>query len=103
MNIEDLKEKAVQINDLYKIKNLAESKKESTNEDVVLQFVSDVGDLSRYIIKKQRGDDVENFKETIGRELSECLAHVLVLSEKYGVNLEESFMKEFNRLNSELS
>ena len=103
MNIEELKQKAVSINDLYKKYDESRGKEPASVESIVMQYVSDVGDLSRYITKHERGDTEENFKENISRELAEALSHVLVLSYKYDVNLEEAFLKEYNRLHAELS
>ena len=103
MNLEQLKEKALLINELYGKYDEVNGKEKSSIQSLVMQFVSDVGDLSRYITKHERGDKEEDFKENISRELAECLSHILLLSERYNINLEESFLKEFNRLNSQLS
>lgn len=103
MNINELKEKAVAIRSLYDQKNISEGKEATNVKSLVMQFISDVGDLSRYITMKERGDEIENFNQNTARELAECLAHVLVIADKYGINLEEAFIEEYERLNSELS
>lgn len=103
MNLEQLKERAVLINKLYGKYDEVNGKEKSSIQSLVMQFVSDVGDLSRYITKHERGDKEEDFKENISRELAECLSHVLVISNKYDIKLEEAFMKEFGRLKDELS
>ncbi len=103
MNINELKEKAVAIRSLYDQKNISEGKEATNVKSLVMQFISDLGDLSRYITMKERGDEIENFNQNTARELAECLAHVLVIADKYGINLEEAFIEEYERLNSELS
>ena len=102
MELKELKEKALEIVELYNKHDSLDGKKITTTEGIVMQFVSDVGDLSRYIVKKERGDQSEDFNENVARELAECLGHILVLSEKYGVDVEEAFVKEFDRLKSQL-
>ena len=103
MNIQELQEKAVHIIDLYAIHDEKLGQQKTSTDSIVMQFVSDVGDLSRYITKKERGDDVPNFDESISRELAESLSHVFVLAHIYNVNLEEAFLKENSRLEKELS
>jgi NTP pyrophosphatase (non-canonical NTP hydrolase) len=103
MNIEELKEKAVYINKLYEKYDKERSFPENSVDRIVMSFASDVGDLGRYIEKIEREGETLDLKEGVARELAECLAHVMVLTYKYGIDLEGAYMKEFARLESELT
>ena len=102
MKIEELKEKAVYINELYKKYNEERSLPINNVDKTVMSFASDVGDLGRYIEKLEREGESIELKEGIARELAECLAHVLLLTHKFDVNLEEAYNKEFERIKKEI-
>lgn len=61
-------------------------------------FVGDVGDLMKLIMAKEGVRDIENVDAKLAHELSDCLWCVLVLADKYGVDLESSFMKTMQEL-----
>jgi NTP pyrophosphatase (non-canonical NTP hydrolase) len=61
-------------------------------------FVGDVGDLMKIIMAKEGVREMDNIDEKLKHELSDCLWSVIVLADKYGVNLEESFMKTMDDL-----
>ena len=61
-------------------------------------FVGDVGDLSKIIMAKHGLRAMDNIDEKLAHELSDCLWSILVLADKYGVNLSKEFMKTMDEL-----
>lgn len=102
MHIQELQTLAVEIKTLYSNYDVLNKKNPDTTERILMQFVSDVGDLSRHITRKERGDSIDGFEESIGKELSECLSHILTLADTYGIDIEKSFLKEHARVKGEI-
>jgi NTP pyrophosphatase (non-canonical NTP hydrolase) len=103
MDIKELTQKALRIRHLYAEQNAAAGRKQDTAHEVIMEFVSDLGDLSRYITQGDRDGKVFDKKEQISRELAECLGHILVLAQEYDIDLEEAFAKESGRVVETLS
>lgn len=66
-------------------------------------FVRDVGDLMKLIMAKEGARDIEDVEKKLAHELSDCLWSILVLSNKYGVNIEEAFMKTVGELEKRIA
>lgn len=63
-------------------------------------FVGDIGDLMKIVMAKEDVREIENVDEKLAHGLADCLWCVLVLSEKYGVDSEKSFLKIMDALDS---
>ncbi|HEY4299419.1 MAG TPA: MazG nucleotide pyrophosphohydrolase domain-containing protein [Candidatus Didemnitutus sp.] len=64
-----------------------------TREEIAQGFVVDVGDLVRLVMAKAGRRQVAHVDRKLGHELADCLWSVLVLADRYGVNLESEFEK----------
>lgn len=73
--------------------------REWNGEELALGFVGDVGDLVKLIQAKEGVRHVENVDEALAHELGDCLWSVIILSDKYGVDLEKAFTKTMSELN----
>lgn len=66
--------------------------------DLMAGFVGDVGDLSKIIMAKRGLRQMENVDERLAHELADCLWSVLVLADKFDVDLATEFQKTMNEL-----
>jgi NTP pyrophosphatase (non-canonical NTP hydrolase) len=74
-----------------------------TSEEIALGFVGDVGDLAKLVIAENGKRNIANSKEKLEHELADCLWSVIVLAHVHDIDLEDSFMKTMNDLESHLS
>lgn len=99
MNIKELSKRAIEIKEKYHKLEMKKYGKKWTTAQVMEGFVGDIGDLMKLVMAKDGIRDAENVDEKLAHELADCLYSVLVLSEKYGVDIEKSFLKTMNELN----
>jgi len=65
-------------------------------------FLVDVGDLTKLLMAKEglrREDDIDN---KLAYEFSDCLWSIIILSEKYSIDLEKAFLKTMKELEIKL-
>lgn len=62
-----------------------------TREEIMLGFVGDVGDLSKLIQANEGVRQIDNAKDKLAHELSDCLWSIMVLADLYEVDLEAEF------------
>ena len=66
----------------------------SWNEQNIMSgFVGDVGDLSKIIMAKHSLRTMEDMDIKLAHELADCLWSILVLADKYGIDLSTEFQK----------
>ena len=66
-------------------------------------FVGDVGDLSKIIMAKHGLRNMENIDRKLAHELSDCLWSVLVLANKYKIDIGAEFNKTMDELEGRIS
>ena len=71
-----------------------------TREEITLGFVGDVGDLAKLILAENGKRNITDSKEKLEHELADCLWSIIVLSKYHGVDLETSFLKTMDELES---
>ena len=87
-----------------KIRRLYEEKEKQlygsawTSEEIALGFVGDVGDLAKLVVAENGRRKIENSKEKLEHELSDCLWSVIILADLHDVDLEKSFLKTMDEL-----
>jgi NTP pyrophosphatase (non-canonical NTP hydrolase) len=69
-----------------------------TREEVLQGFVGDVGDLAKLAMARAGIRRIPDAREKLAHELADCLWSILVLSELYGVDLEEAFGRTMDEL-----
>ena len=62
-----------------------------TNEEFMLGFVGDVGDLAKLVMAQEGARDAPGGIEALGHELADCFWSVLILADVYGVDLGTEF------------
>jgi NTP pyrophosphatase (non-canonical NTP hydrolase) len=65
--------------------------REWSGEELALGFVGDVGDLAKLISAKEGAREMDDLDARLAHELVDCLWSVVVLAERYGVDLEQAF------------
>jgi len=103
MNFQQLIEQARAIRAKYAEFEINRNGKEWTGEELALGFVGDVGDLVKLVQAKEGIRSADNVDEAFAHELSDCLWSVLVIADKYGVDLEKAFVKTMGELDARLS
>lgn len=66
-------------------------------------FVGDVGELSKIIMAKHGLREMKNIDDRLSHELSDCLWSVIVLANKYNINLASEFMKTMDELDKRIN
>lgn len=98
MTYEDMLEKAVAIRKKYDQLNNAKRGVVWNEQDLMAGFVGDVGDLSKIIMAKHGLRAMENVDAKLAHELADCLWSILVLADKYHVDLAAEFQKTMDQL-----
>lgn len=98
MEFSKLIERAKEVRSLYANLETQKYGKEWTPGQIAQGFVGDVGDLMKLIMGKEGIRNIENVDEKFEHELCDCLWCVLILADKYNINLEESFISNMDLL-----
>lgn len=91
MSLRELQARAVEIQQLYFRLNERERGRRWTNEETMLGFVGDVGDLTKLVMAQEGARDAPGGRAALAHELADCLWSVLVLANAYGVDLGAEF------------
>jgi NTP pyrophosphatase (non-canonical NTP hydrolase) len=102
MEFKEIVQRALEVRKKYSELELKKKGKSWTNSQIMEGFVVDVGELMEIIMAKEGARDLENADEKLAHELSDCLWSVIVLAEKYGVDLGGSFMKTMDGLDKRI-
>lgn len=103
MNFKELSQRAVEIRNKYSKLEHKKYGKEWTREQIAEGFVGDVGDLIKLVMAKSGVRKVENIDEKLAHELSDCLWCILVLANKYEIDLEKSFTDTMDELEKRIA
>jgi NTP pyrophosphatase (non-canonical NTP hydrolase) len=103
MTVDEMSKRAVEIRELYSRYETNRVGKSWTKSQIMEGFVVDVGDLMRLVMAKEGARTVENMDEKLAHELADCLWCVLVLADKYGVDIEKEFVGTMNMLEEKVS
>ncbi|RNH94108.1 nucleotide pyrophosphohydrolase [Micromonospora aurantiaca] len=93
MDLESLRLRAVAIAELYDRHNVAAGRGAWSTGDLALGFVGDVGDLAKLVMAVDGRREITAARERLGHELADCLWSVLVLADRYGVDLAAEFAR----------
>ncbi|HWY79862.1 MAG TPA: MazG nucleotide pyrophosphohydrolase domain-containing protein [Candidatus Sulfotelmatobacter sp.] len=98
MEFNKMFQRAITLRKKYAELEIKKRGKAWTNAQMMEGFVVDVGELMEIVMAKEGARDMENVDEKLAHELSDCLWSVLVLADKYSVNLEQAFQKTMDSL-----
>lgn len=98
MNFQQLSKRALEIRRQYETYEIKIKGRSWTNEEIMMGLVGDIGDLTKLIMTKEGARTIDNVDQKLKEELSDCLYCLLVLSQKYNINLEDTFIKSMDKL-----
>lgn len=93
MDFGDLEKAALQLNALYEELETKRWGRIWTTAELALGFVGDVGDLAKLIQAHAGIRDIDDCREKLGHELSDCLWSIIVLANKCDIDLQAEFVK----------
>jgi NTP pyrophosphatase (non-canonical NTP hydrolase) len=102
MEFKSLIEQAVMIRNKYADFEKERYGREWTREELMLGFLGDMGDLAKLIQAKEGVRQYEDLDNKLAHELSDCLWSIIILANKYGVDLEAAFVKTMSELDNHL-
>ena len=76
--------------------------REWSGEELALGFVGDVGDLVKLVQAREGVRTIEDADALLAHELADCLWSVLVLADRYEVDLERAFGETMDELEARL-
>ena len=98
MDFRSIIHRGLEIRTLYQEKEKQLYGSPWTSEEIALGFVGDVGDLAKLVLAENGRRNIENSKEKLEHELSDCLWSVIVLAHIHEVDLESSFMNTMDEI-----
>ncbi len=66
-------------------------------------FVGDVGDLSKIIMAKNGLREMDDVDSRLAHELADCLWSILIISDKYSIDLVAEFQKTMGELKTKIN
>jgi NTP pyrophosphatase (non-canonical NTP hydrolase) len=101
MQFEEMRKRALEIREKYGELEIKKYGKVWGGRELMEGFVGDVGDLMKLIMVKEGVRKINgDIDQKLAHELADCLWSIIVLADKYDVDLEESFIKTMNELES---
>jgi len=98
MDFQDIIDRGLTIRKLYEEKEKQLCGSVWTSEEIALGFVGDVGDLAKLVVAESGKRKMENSKEKLEHEISDCLWSLIVLAHLHDVDVEKSFLKTMDEL-----
>lgn len=102
MKYEELQKRALEIRAKYDTLNKTKGRPAWTAGDFMAGFVGDVGELSELVMAKRGMRDVEDVDAKLAHELVDCLWSVIVLADKYNIDLPQEFGKTMDALDARI-
>ncbi|MCF3103152.1 nucleotide pyrophosphohydrolase [Streptomyces roseoverticillatus] len=102
MDLDQMRQRAIEIHDLYDELNRRERRVWRPDE-FMLGFVGDVGDLAKLVMTVEGARQAPGGRAALEHELADCLWSVLILAYRYDVDLGEAFRRTMAELEESLS
>lgn len=103
-DLKQLQQRAEVIRQKYFELSKKEDYDEWGNKEYMLGFVGDVGQLAKLVMAKENlrhlGNDVD---AKLAHELGDCLWSLLVIAQRYNIDLEKAFLSTVDELDDRLS
>ncbi len=98
----DISQRALEIRALFEQYETRHCGRPWTREEIALGYVGDVGDLMKLVQAMEGVRGIPNPEEKMAHELSDCLWSLLVLADKYHIDLEQAFLNTMDDLEAHL-
>lgn len=93
MDFQEIIKRTKEIHKLYIESDIKRLGKEWDRGEYVKALTADIGMLSKLTMAKDGLREMDNVDEKLAHEIADCLWSLIIIAEKYGVNIEESFLK----------
>ena len=103
MDFSHLVRRAVQVRGQYAALETAKYGRSWTDEELTLGFVGDVGDLVKLVVARSGVRDISEVQEKLEHELADCLWSVIVLADRYEIDLEKAFLETMDDLEAHIA
>ena len=103
MKFEEINRLALQVRNKYSELEIAKTGRPWSKSELMQGFMGDVGDLAKLVMAKDGRRTIEDVDAKLAHELSDCLWSVLVLANKFDVDLEKEFVKTMGHLNNRIN
>jgi len=98
MQLNQLIQRAKEIRAKYEILETKRYGKSWTPSQIAEGFVGDMGDLMKIVMAKQGVRKMDDVDSKLAHELADCLWSVLILSDKFNVDIEKAFSSTMDHL-----
>lgn len=71
-------------------------------DEIALGFVGDVGDLAKLVLVQNGVRAIPEARAKLAHELSDCLWSMIVLADRYGIDLESAFLENMDALEQQI-
>lgn len=102
MEFSEIQKRALEVREKYSSLERHNGTKEWSRDDLVRGFVGDVGDLVKLTMAEDGLRTIDDSKSKIAHELADCLWSIIVIADKYDVDLKESFLKTMDELDQRI-
>ena len=102
MEFAGLVQRALEVRRKYAALERARFGREWTSEELMLGFVRDVGDLASLVQAKEGVREATDVDAALAHELADCLWSLIVLADRYGVDLEQALAATMEQLERQL-
>lgn len=101
-DIKDLQKRALEIQQKYAKFNKHKSQADWGAKEYAMGLVGDMGDLMKLVMAKENLRSIDDVDNKLAHELADCFWSILILADKYGIDIEKSFLKTMNELDARL-
>ena len=98
MDFQEIIRKTKDVHRLYVKSDKERLGKEWNRGEYVKVFTADVGMLVKLTMVKDGLREIDNIDKKLRHELTDCLWSIIMIAEKYEVNLEEAFLETMEEL-----
>lgn len=102
MKFQEIIQKALEVRKKYSVFEKEKYGREWNSQEIMSGLVGDIGDLSKLIQAKSGIRNISNVNEKLEHELSDCLWSIIVIADKYNIDLEVAFTKTMKDLEEKL-
>jgi len=95
-------QRAIEVRNKYSKLEKKHNGREWTRSELAQGFVGDVGDLMKLVMAKEGIREIDDVDKKLAHELADCLWSVLVLANKYEIDIEDAFLKTMDELDRKL-
>ncbi len=101
--MKNLIQRALQIRQQYEDLEKAKYGRAWTPAEIAQGFVGDVGDLQKLVMAKAGIRQIDQVDDKLKHELADCLWSIVILADKYQIDLETAFSETMDSLEKRIA